>query len=213
MHFTKAWVKTCHECEKFLYMYVQYASPFPLLYPSMSVPVCTVTRRQLLQLLRTRRPESNRTTGTTFSSPDSSSSQWWSSTSVSMMRLQNSVMFSTLYSGVQTDIFVVLRAFLCGTHLSAALCFPLFYQRSVICSGARCSLSLTLAASTATLFSERSSSEPQKTCLNQVHPELSWTGWPQLWGAKIQLYNSKYDQNVSEVMRVFRGNHVIPISP
>lgn len=59
-----------------------------------------------------------------------------------------------------------------ASGLSAALCFPPLYWRSVICSGACCRLSLSIAASTATLFfSERSLS---------VHPKLSC--WPQIWG-------------------------------
>ena len=59
-----------------------------------------------------------------------------------------------------------------ASGLSAALCLPPPYRRSVICSGARCCLSLTIAAPTAMqLFSEHSLS---------VHPELSC--WPQIWG-------------------------------
>lgn len=53
--------------------------------------------------------EPNMTTGAAFSCPDGSSSQCWSSTSVSMMCLQNTVTFSALCSCAQTDISVALQ--------------------------------------------------------------------------------------------------------
>lgn len=67
-------------------------------------------REKTLQLVQDQTAkQSNTTTGREFSCPDSSSSQCWSSTYVSMMCVQNSVTFSTLYSRVQTDMLVALR--------------------------------------------------------------------------------------------------------
>lgn len=65
-------------------------------------------------------------------SPDSSSSQCRSSTSVSMMCLQNSVTFSTLYPRAQTDMFVAL-----DTSFSSPLFHP---SLSKECHLFRCSL-------------------------------------------------------------------------
>lgn len=155
-------------------MYVQYACPFPLLHPSLSELACLHTDHRSASH-RPHGQSKNMSTGTALSCHDRSSSQCWTST----MCLQISVTLSTLYSWVQTDISVALRGLPASDTISQQpFCFPPLYQRSVICSGAHCSLSLTLAASAGMLLSECPPSE-------RVNPELSWTCGLQLLGCWV----------------------------
>lgn len=157
-------------------------------------PACTVTQTQLLQLLRSQTWPQAQHSPVLIVAPLNADPPHLLPWCVCRTP-------SRFPPSVPVHKQTSLRRFSLPTlGLSAALCFPPRYWRSLICSGACCSPSLTLSASTDNIvLSERSSSEP---CLNQWHPELSWTCWPVLWGTRSQSDDYKNDQDLGEFVRV-----------
>lgn len=169
---------------------------FPLSHPSVSAlawPVCTVTQRQLLQLLQSQTwPQAQH------------SPSWQRLLSVLILHICLHVVFAE-HCHVFHPLFLGTNRRLCG---ALAFLRRLFQQPFISPSLSkerhlfRCSLlsfSHSCCLNSHIVFSECPSFEPR---LNQAHPGLFWICWPQLWGTKSQSDYWKY-QIISIVVRVF----------
>lgn len=144
-----------------------------LLHSSLSVLVwslCTVKTVQLFDDRRQRWPQAQHSPTLIVASLEADPPHL-----LSMMHPPTSVVLFTLYiPGLQTDIFVVHGPF-CIRHIFQQPFDSLLSIKGASFVQVLAALFLSLSASTAALFSERSLSEPQGIC-------LSLTCWPQLWG-------------------------------